>query len=102
MVSHPAFCNIQTAYPVWYEAHYVFFCGGNFSVIFLELEAYTGTTVAEVLCYKSEGRWIDPTGVIGLFIDIKSFRSQYGPGFDSTSNRKEYQEYFLGIKAAGG
>ena len=33
-----------------------------------------------------------------FFIDIKSFRSHYGPGVDSTSNRNEYQEYFLGVK----
>jgi hypothetical protein len=25
----------------------------------------------------------------------------YGPGVDSSSNRKEYQEYFLWVKAAG-
>jgi len=42
-----------------------------------------------------------PDGVIGFFIDIKSFRSHYGPGVDSASNRNEYQEYFLGVKAAG-
>ena len=42
-----------------------------------------------------------PAGVIGFFIDIKSFRSHYGPGVDSTSNRNEYQEYFLALKAAG-
>jgi len=24
------------------------------------------------------------------------FRPHYGPGFDSASNRNEYQEYFLG------
>jgi len=34
-------------------------------------------------------------------IDIKSFRSHYGPGVDSASNRNEYQEHFLGVKAAG-
>jgi len=39
--------------------------------------------------------------VIGFFIDVKSFPSHYGPGFDSTSNRNEYQKYFLGVKAAG-
>jgi hypothetical protein len=38
-----------------------------------------------------------PAGVI----DIKSFRSHNGPGIDSTSNRNEYQEYFLGVKAVG-
>ena len=38
-----------------------------------------------------------PAGVT----DIKSFRSHYGPGVDSASNRNEYQEHFLGVKAAG-
>ena len=42
-----------------------------------------------------------PVGVSGFFIDIKSFRSHYGPGVNSASNRNEYQEYFLGVKAAG-
>ena len=42
-----------------------------------------------------------PAGVSGFFIDIKSFRSHYGPGVDSASNRNEYQEYFLGVEAAG-
>ena len=40
-------------------------------------------------------------GVSGFFIDIKSFRSHYVPGVDSASNRNEYQDYFLGVKAAG-
>jgi len=30
-----------------------------------------------------------------FFIDIKSFRSHYGSGVDSASNRNEYREYFL-------
>ena len=43
-----------------------------------------------------------PAGVIGiLFIDIKSFRSHYGPRVDSASNRNEYHEHFLGVKSAG-
>ena len=36
-----------------------------------------------------------------FFIDIKSFFSQYGPGFDLSSNKNEYQVLFLGVKAAG-
>ena len=42
-------------------------------------------------------------GVSGFFIDrrVKSFRSHYGPGTNSASNRNEYQEHFLGVKAAG-
>ena len=31
----------------------------------------------------------------------QSFRSHCGPGVDSASNRDEYQEYFLGVNAAG-
>jgi hypothetical protein len=42
-----------------------------------------------------------PAGVRGFFIDMISFLSHYGPGVDLASNRNEYQEYFLGVKAAG-
>ena len=42
-----------------------------------------------------------PAGVSGFFIDIKAFQSHHGPGVDSASDRNEYQEYFVGIKAAG-
>jgi len=42
-----------------------------------------------------------PAGVSGFFIDIKSFRSLYGPGVDSAFNRNEYQEYFVRVKAVG-
>jgi hypothetical protein len=42
-----------------------------------------------------------PAGVSGSFIDIKSFRSHFGPRVDSDSNRNEYQEYSLGVKADG-
>ena len=42
-----------------------------------------------------------PAGVIAFFIDIKFFRSHYGPGVDSASNSNEYREYFLGVKEAG-
>jgi len=42
-----------------------------------------------------------PVGISGFSIDIKSFRSHYGPGVDSVSNRNKYQEYFLGVKVTG-
>jgi len=58
-----------------------------------------GNTVVKVLCYKSKVSVSIPAGVMGFFIDIKSFRSHYGPGVDSAFNRNEYQEYFLGVKA---
>ena len=37
-----------------------------------------------------------------IFVYVtKSFRSHYDPAVDSASNRNEYQEHFLGLKAAG-
>jgi len=42
-----------------------------------------------------------PDDVSGFFIDIQFFLSHYGPGVDSASNRKLYQEHLLGVKAAG-
>ena len=42
-----------------------------------------------------------PAGASGFFIDIKSFRSHYDPGVDPASNRNEYIDYLLGLKAAG-
>jgi len=42
-----------------------------------------------------------PAGVNGIFTDIKSFRSHYGSGVESASNRNEYQKHFLWVKAAG-
>jgi len=61
-------------------------------VIYDNIRGDRGSTVVKVLCYKSEGRWFDPSW--------KSFRSHYGPGVDSASNKNEYQEHFLGVKAA--
>jgi len=65
---------------------------------------YGGTAVAQWLRCCATNRKIGgsiASGVSGFFIDIKSFRSHYGPGVDSASNRNEYQENFLGVKAAG-
>ena len=42
-----------------------------------------------------------PDDVNGFFLLTQSFRLQYGRGVDSASNRNEYQECFLGVKAAG-
>jgi len=42
-----------------------------------------------------------PARVNGFFIDINFFRSHYGSGVESASNINEYQQYFLGVKAAG-
>ena len=63
-----------------------------------------GTAVAQWLRCCAANRKVAgsiPASVSGFFIDIKSFRSHYGPGVDSASNGNEYQEYFLGVKAVG-
>ena len=62
-----------------------------------------GTAVAQWLRRCATNRKVAgsiPASVSRFFIDIKSFRSHFGPGVDSASNRNEYQEYFLGVKAA--
>jgi len=46
--------------------------------------------LVEVLRYKPEGRGFD-----------SRWWPHYVPGVDSLPNRNEYQEYFLGVKAAG-
>ena len=58
--------------------------------------------MVKVLCYKSEWTLVRSQLVsVDFFIYVKPFRSHYGPGVDSASNRNEYQEYFVGVKAAG-
>ena len=42
-----------------------------------------------------------PDGVIGIFHEHNSAGRTMAPGVDSASNRNEYQEYFLGVKATG-
>jgi hypothetical protein len=48
--------------------------------------------LVEALRYKPEDRGFDSRQCRG---------AHYGPAVDSASNRYEYQEYFLGVKAAG-
>ena len=70
----------------------------------LRTEGRRGTAVAQWLRCCATNREVAgsiPAGISGFFIDIKSFRSHYDPGVDSDSNRNEYQEYFVGVKAVG-
>jgi hypothetical protein len=62
------------------------------------------TAVAQWLRYCATNHKVtgsNPDGVIGIFHWHKSFWSHYSPEVDSASNRNEYQEYFLGVNAAG-
>ena len=72
--------------------------------ILLRHSSLQGTVVAQWLrCCAANQKVAGsiPAGVSVFFIDIKSLRSHYGPRFGSASNRNKYQEYFLGVKAAG-
>ena len=53
----------------------------------------------EALRYKPEGRSFDFRRCQWNF-SLTSFPPHYGPGLDPTSNRNEYEEYFLRVKAA--
>ena len=58
--------------------------------IFASTFNHAGTAVAQWLRCCATNRKVAgsiPAGVSGFFIDIKSFRSHYGPGVDSASNR---------------
>jgi len=58
------------------------------------------TQLVESLRYKPEGRGFHSRWCHWIFSLTYSFRPHYGPGVDSASNRNEYQEYLLGVKAA--
>jgi len=70
--------NIYEVAGIWYDTSE---CNG-------------GTAVAQWLRRCATNRKVAgsiPAGVGGFFVDIKSFRSHYGPGVDSAYNRNEYQ-----------
>jgi len=55
---------------------------------------------AVVLRYNSEGLRFDSRWSHWDYSFAWCFQSHYGPGVDSDSNRDEYQEYILGVRAA--
>jgi hypothetical protein len=57
--------------------------------------------VVKALRYKPASRGFDSRWCLWYFSVTLSFRSHYGPGVDSASNRNDYQVYFPGVKAAG-
>ena len=90
------FAFIISSLVILYSDNYMFFLFEYYSIYFIGFD---------ICCfYKSEGRSFVRSQLVSweFFIDIKSFRSHYGTGIDSDSNRNEYQEHFLGVKAAGG
>jgi hypothetical protein len=72
-----------------------------FNLSYSSLEGLAVAQLVEVLRYKSEGRGFDFRLCHWNFSLKLSFRPHYGSTVDSASNRNEYQESFLGLKAAG-
>ena len=73
----------------------------NEDKLYIYIDKDVGTAVAKWLRCCATNRKVAgsiPAGVIGIFIDIKSFRSHYDPGVVSASNRNKYLEHFLGGK----
>jgi hypothetical protein len=72
----------------------------NFIYIYIYIGVgVRGGAVVEALRYKPESRGIDSRWFYWNF-SFTSFRPDYGSGLYSACNKNEYQEYFLGVKAA--
>ena len=59
-----------------------------------------GGVVVKALRYSSDGPGIDSRWYHWIFYWY-SFRLHHGPGVDSAPSENEYQEHFMGVKAAG-
>jgi hypothetical protein len=64
-------------------------------------EGSRGGLVVKTLRYKPASSGFDSRLCHWNFSVTSSFRSHYGPGVNSASNKNEYQVYYLGVKVAG-
>ena len=71
---------------------------GNYYQSVRATRGFAVAQLGEALRYKPEGLGVDSRWCHWNFPLKQSFRSHYGPGVDSASNRNEYEEYFLGGK----
>ena len=64
---------------------------------------FAGTAIARCLGFCATNRKVAGSipEELEIFIDIKSFRSHYGPGVDTASTREWVTVAFLEVKAVG-
>jgi hypothetical protein len=60
---------------------------------------HAAALLVDTLRYKPEGRRFDADEVLVPFHRHKYFRPHYVSEVDSASNRNEFQDYLLGVKA---
>jgi len=76
----------------------IFYLKGGGCMLF---RGHAVAQLVEALRYKPEGRGFNSRWCHWNFSLTLSFPLHYDPGVDSASDRNEYQQYFLGVKAAG-
>jgi hypothetical protein len=91
--------------PMWYRCistkESVMILYIPFPLLYFTVHTYAVAQLVEALRYKPEGRRLDFRWCHWDFSLTQSLRSHYGTWIDSACNINEYQEYFLGVKAAG-
>jgi len=73
----------------------------SFLIYLIYFKNACGGVVVKALRYQSDGPGIDSRWCHRIFSVTCSFRPYHGPGVDSVPSENEYQEHFLGVKAAG-
>jgi hypothetical protein len=97
--AHYVLCKVRTCVNLYVSCRLFRSSNSYLSVYvqFLKNSGYCRAHLVEALLYKPEGGGFDSRWCHWNF-SFTFFRSHCGPGFDSASNRNEYQEYFLGGK----
>ena len=93
------FTYLQICYFYYFPAIYTPFYPSY--LCYFSVCVYLFTQFVEALRYRPDNHGFFPRWGFWNFSLISSFRPHFGPWNDSASNRNEYQESFLGVKAAG-
>jgi hypothetical protein len=93
--------NFQPHLSFCIDIVFIYLCFNRWIFKYLLLTAGAwGSVVVKALRYQSDGPGIDSRWCHWIFQWHISFRLYHGPGVDSAPSKNEYQEHFLGVKAA--